>query len=389
MKRKLIFAASVIMASSLMSVCAFAADVNIVIDGNTVASDTEPQITAEGRTIVPLRVISEELGATVDWDAENKSVTAQKGDSTLKLAIGENVMTVDGSEIELDSPAQIINSRTMVPLRAISESFGCEVEWDGETKTVIINTNAEETPEDLPTETKEETYKSKDGWSVKYNSALVNVNENDDAVSFVYTGESAGTNMITISYIKDKSPEEVLGEATADWDGEKTLRTEGYFAGENWAFFRDLISEGGSGLDRHFIAAEYNGGVILIEGVSHTDPDDEEYTVSDTMANILDSMEFDNYQPQKEYDYVPGVYTQSYTDEIGGEKVETTNTVTLNKDHTAVISIQDEVEGLWTSTGIRLDNKTFYEYTIEGEKLYINFDGEWSEFIKETDEKSN
>ena len=158
MKRKLIFAASVIMASSLMSVCAFAADVNIVIDGNTVASDTEPQITAEGRTIVPLRVISEELGATVDWDAENKSVTAQKGDSTLKLAIGENVMTVDGSEIELDSPAQIINSRTMVPLRAISESFGCEVEWDGETKTVIINTNAEETPEDLPTETKEETY---------------------------------------------------------------------------------------------------------------------------------------------------------------------------------------------------------------------------------------
>ena len=98
-------------------------------------------------------------------------------------------------------------------------------------------------------------------------------------------------------------------------------------------------------------------------------------------------MEFENYQPQKEYDYVPGVYTQTYTDEVGGEKVETTNTVTLNKDHTAVISIQDEVEGLWTSTGIRLDNKTFYEYTIEAEKLYINFDGEWSEFVKEADEK--
>ena len=72
---------------------------------------------------------------------------------------------------------------------------------------------------------------------------------------------------------------------------------------------------------------------------------------------------------------------------FGGEKAETTNTVTLNKDHTAVISIQDVVEGLWTSTGIRIDNETFYEYTIEGEKLYINFDGVWSEFEKETDEK--
>ena len=46
-------------------------------------------------------------------------------------------------------------------------------------------------------------------------------------------------------------------------------------------------------------------------------------------------------------------------------------------------NLQDEVEGIWSSTGIRLDNKTFYEYTVEGEKLYVNFDGEWSEFTKE------
>ena len=383
MKRKFILAASIIMASSLTAVCAYAAEVNIVIDGNTVASDTEPQITAEGRTIVPLRVISEELGAKVDWDAETKTVTVEKADSTLKLAIGEKVMTDNGSEIQLDSPAQIINSRTMVPLRAISESFGCEVDWDGETKTVIISMETSETPVQTVTENKEETYTSKDGWSVKYNSTLVNVNESDDGVSFVYTGESAGTNMITISYIKDKLPQEVLGEVTADWDDEKTVRTEGYFAGENWAFYRDLISEGGSGLSQHFIAAEYNDGVILIEEISHTSADEEDLAVSDTMANILDSMEFDNYKPQKQFEYIPGVYSQTYTEEMDGENVEVTYTVTLNEDHTAVLSIQDEVEGIWSSTGIRLDNKTFYEYTVEGEKLYVNFDGEWSEFTKE------
>lgn len=368
-----------------MSVCAHAGEVSIVIDGNTVVTDTEPQITAEGRTIVPLRVISEELGAKVDWDAETKTVTVEKADSTLKLAIGEKIMTDNGSEIKLDSPAQIVNNRTMVPLRAISESFACTVDWNSETKTVIIGTtDTAATPE-----VKEETYKSKDGWTVKYNSALVNVNEGDDGVSFVYTGESAGTNMLTISYIKDKMPQEVLGEVTADWDDEKTVRTEGYFAGENWAYFRNLISEDGSGLNESFIAAEYNDGVILVEGISHTnaDSDDEDYTVSDTMANIIDSIDFENYQPQKEFEYVPGVYSQTFTEEMGGEDIEVTYTVTLNKDHTAVMSIQDEIKGIWSSTDIRIDNETSYEYTIEGEKLYVNFDGNWSEFTKEAGEK--
>ena len=140
MKRKLIalFAGMTIL--SAVSANAVTADDNIKIlmDGCNVETDVAPIITAESRTIVPIRVISENLGAKVDWDAEEKTVTVEKDDKNLKLAIGEKTIYTNGVASEIDSPAQIINSRTMVPLRVISESLGCEVTWDGEGKTVYI-----------------------------------------------------------------------------------------------------------------------------------------------------------------------------------------------------------------------------------------------------------
>ncbi|MBQ6553647.1 MAG: copper amine oxidase N-terminal domain-containing protein, partial [Firmicutes bacterium] len=113
-----------------------------VVDGNVVESDVAPQITAEGRTVVPLRVISETLGAKVDWDSETKTVTAEKDGKTLSLTIGAKVMDNNGAKLTLDSPAQIVDGRTMVPLRVISESFGCKVDWDGASKTVKVTSGA-------------------------------------------------------------------------------------------------------------------------------------------------------------------------------------------------------------------------------------------------------
>ncbi len=375
MKKNLILAASTLMAAAL-SIGVYASDLSIVIDGETVASDTEPQITAEGRTIVPLRVISEQLGAEVDWDGETKTVTVKKDAETLKLTIGDKYMKADENEIELDSPAQIVNERTMVPLRAISESFGCKVDWDAETKTVVINT---ETP--VKTEEKEETYKSNDGWSVKYNSDLINVNEDEEGVSFVYIGESAGTNMLKISYIKDKMPQEVLGEVTADWNAEKTIRKEGYFAGDNWAFLADIEPEGGSGLYQGFTAAEYNDGTLLVERIAHVgeNTEDEDTLVSDTIANVIDSIEFENYRPQTQFEHVPGIYTKVSVEETGDGQIDIIN---LNKDHTALLSFQDEVKGIWTSIEIRTDDNTVYEYTVEGDKLYLKTGEDWVEFAK-------
>ncbi len=145
MKRKLTAAfVGVIAAAALGAAVNAGPAISIVIDGETVQTDTPPQITAEGRTIVPLRVISETMGANVIWEQEEKKVTAEKNGRILELKIGDKTIYNDGEPMEIDSPAQIVNGRTMVPVRVISESFGCQVGWDGDTKTVYVTTFPED-----------------------------------------------------------------------------------------------------------------------------------------------------------------------------------------------------------------------------------------------------
>ena len=109
----------------------------ITTNGTAKALDVPAQI-IDSRTMVPLRAIFEALGASVEWDDATKTVTSVKGDTTVKLTIGKAAITVNGADKALDVPAQIVDSRTLVPVRAIAESFGCEVGWDDATKTVTI-----------------------------------------------------------------------------------------------------------------------------------------------------------------------------------------------------------------------------------------------------------
>lgn len=99
----------------------------------------QPPIISEGRTLVPLRTIFEAMGASVDWNAETQTVTAVRGGDTVSLTIGSNVMYKNGTAVSLDVPAQIVNSRTLVPARAVAEAFGAFVGWDEPTRTVVIN----------------------------------------------------------------------------------------------------------------------------------------------------------------------------------------------------------------------------------------------------------
>lgn len=111
--------------------------VSVSVNGNMLNPDVPAQIIND-RTLVPVRSIFEALGADVSWDGENQLVTAVRGDITITMKIGNNVMNVNSEAKELDVPAQVINDRTLVPARAISEAFGCKVEWDGSNKTVYI-----------------------------------------------------------------------------------------------------------------------------------------------------------------------------------------------------------------------------------------------------------
>ena len=84
----------------------------------------------DGRTLVPVRFISESLGADVDWDASTSTVTVKMGQKTIKMVLGNKAYTIDGEEKTLDVPAQTISGRTVIPLRAIVEALGKKVFWD-------------------------------------------------------------------------------------------------------------------------------------------------------------------------------------------------------------------------------------------------------------------
>jgi len=90
-------------------------------------------------TLIPFRVIFEQLGAAVDWNNSTKTVTAIKDNITIQLTIGKDLAIKNGKLVELNTPAKIINAKTMVPLRFVSEAFGSIVEWDETTKTVFID----------------------------------------------------------------------------------------------------------------------------------------------------------------------------------------------------------------------------------------------------------
>lgn len=112
--------------------------IKVMLNDEKVLFDVLPTIT-DGRTLVPLRAIFEALGAKVEWNGETQTITATKDDKTVVLTIGSNEMTVDGETKTLDVSAQIIDGRTLVPVRAISEAFGCSVDWNDAERTVIIN----------------------------------------------------------------------------------------------------------------------------------------------------------------------------------------------------------------------------------------------------------
>ena len=112
-------------------------NIEVFVKGEKVTFDQQP-IIKDGRTLVPLRKIFEALNATVVWNNTDNSVKVTKGDIKVEFKIGNKKMTVGDKEIKLDVEAQLINGRTLVPLRAISEAIELKVDWNGTTKIVNV-----------------------------------------------------------------------------------------------------------------------------------------------------------------------------------------------------------------------------------------------------------
>lgn len=91
-----------------------------------------------GRTLVPLRAVVEALGADVDWDEDTQTITLSYEDDEIVMTVGEKTAYVNGEEVSLEVSPRIRDGRTLVPVRFIAETFGLTVEWDAESETIII-----------------------------------------------------------------------------------------------------------------------------------------------------------------------------------------------------------------------------------------------------------
>lgn len=114
-------------------------DIGVSVNNQKLYFDVQPAL-INSRTLVPMRAIFEALGASVSWDDESQTAEGVLGGTTVKVTINSLIMYKNGEEIELDAPAAIINDRTLVPVRAISEAFGAKVGWDNNTKRVTVTT---------------------------------------------------------------------------------------------------------------------------------------------------------------------------------------------------------------------------------------------------------
>lgn len=112
-------------------------EIGVILDYEKQDYD-QPPILVDGTTLVPMRGIFEDLGAEVIWDAANQKITATKRKMTVELQIGSQSAKVNNIDVTLAQSPQIVNGRTLVPLRVVSEALGAEVDWDGESRIVTI-----------------------------------------------------------------------------------------------------------------------------------------------------------------------------------------------------------------------------------------------------------
>lgn len=111
--------------------------ITVVVDGSQIQFDVEPVI-EEGRTLVPMRFIFEALGAEVTWQEETRTATATSGERAIVITVDDSNMLKDGETVVLDVPARLIDGRTLVPVRAVSEGMGARVVWNEGTRRIDI-----------------------------------------------------------------------------------------------------------------------------------------------------------------------------------------------------------------------------------------------------------
>ena len=119
-------------------------DVKVTLDGNEVYfPDAKPFIDERDRVLVPIRFVSEALGALVDWENESRTAVIKQGNDEIRYTVYQPMAYLNGEMMVMDTYGILKDERTLVPIRFISELLGCTVNWDEKTSTVVITSPAD------------------------------------------------------------------------------------------------------------------------------------------------------------------------------------------------------------------------------------------------------
>lgn len=187
MKKKIITLLSILALSSNITSAA-PSTVKVMINDKPLVTDTEA-IIRNNRTMVPFRAVFESLGAkNISWDEPTQSIVGSDGNITIKLVIGSYDIDVNGKISTMDTPPMIINSRTMIPLSAVSNALGAKVTWNAKKyvasvikpiQTASNNYNSEIFP--ISDDVAENINKTIDASNTTQNNTTQNVSSNSES----------------------------------------------------------------------------------------------------------------------------------------------------------------------------------------------------------------
>lgn len=254
LKKKMISIAAVVaITATIGSGCVLAKsnDITVTYDGENISFDVQPEI-VDDRVMVPMRTIFETFGAKVKWDSDTQTITAKKKSKTIQMTIGSSDMTKNDETYSFDVSPIIEDGRTLVPIRAISDMLGLDVEWNEKNNTVTITT---------PQDDEDESWKN--------NTGTVDL----DNVEVTGDGISVSDNIITISKGGDFEVTGTLddGQIVIDTEEKVKLRLSGM----------SLTNKNGSSIyvknaDKAYITLTDNTENTLTDGENYTSGDENE-----------------------------------------------------------------------------------------------------------------
>lgn len=254
LKKKIISIAAVVaITATIGSGCVLAKsnDITVTYDGENISFDVQPEI-VDDRVMVPMRTIFETFGAKVKWDSDTQTITAKKKSKTIQMTIGSSDMTKNDETYSFDVSPIIEDGRTLVPIRAISDMIGLDVEWNEKNNTVTITT---------PQDDEDESWKN--------NTGTVDL----DNVEVTGDGISVSDNIITISKGGDFEVTGTLddGQIVIDTEEKVKLRLSGM----------SLTNKNGSAVyvknaDKAYITLTDNTENTLTDGENYTSGDENE-----------------------------------------------------------------------------------------------------------------